>query len=394
MYVCKECGKETPAFRNLCCGFPVHTTDGKRCYAIPSSNIYNLREKIKSMNKRAVKLNCPPIVFDEIDKVAHQCKTELGTPYVKYTYIVTVEGEAPKLNGWTFIGAITPQPSGENLIRCVPNEEVPEEYRDADPLQCDHCHTRRKRNDVFIIRHEDGHHAQVGSTCLTDFLGGVNPQQAAERATWLIKLAATMGEAEDGPFGGKAIPTYDLVHFATVCALVVRRLGWVSRGEAFNDESKTPTSDYVIEYLNPPVFSVKAMRAWEKWIDDNNLDIKECDSTTGQNAVEWGQSLSSNVGNDYLYNLGVVCRTGFVQDGGKGKNTVGVAASLIKAYQRNVERERAKKEKQKSTAHLTHVGEIASVKYLTTSRSFSPKDLRDIMGFVPLLNSLMKMAIL
>jgi len=53
---------------------------------------------------------------------------------------------------------------------------------------CEHCRTRRARRTTYLLRNVDGRLAQVGSSCLAEFLGGANlppisrpPRKRADR---------------------------------------------------------------------------------------------------------------------------------------------------------------------------------------------------------------------
>lgn len=116
-------------------------------YEIPEENLGRLEEKIAKLNKSAEKLGCKPIKLDVFNKVVHK-NAETGEVTVNYQ--VYVEGEAPKLKGWTFLGALTHAPEG-NIVRLVPGKSVPESYRTSKPV-CDYC---KKdwivRRDTYIV---------------------------------------------------------------------------------------------------------------------------------------------------------------------------------------------------------------------------------------------------
>jgi DNA helicase-2/ATP-dependent DNA helicase PcrA len=72
-------------------------------------------------------------------------------------------------SGWEMIGVIH-NSKGEHEIEQVREEVIPDKYL-RDPENCDHCKTRRKRNNTFILKNSGGSCTQVGSDCIHEFLG-------------------------------------------------------------------------------------------------------------------------------------------------------------------------------------------------------------------------------
>jgi len=74
-----------------------------------------------------------------------------------------------RIGGWEEIGVVH-NVGGEHKTEQFGKEAVPEKYL-QDPENCEHCKKRRKRNNTFILKHEDGTYKQVGSDCIHEFLG-------------------------------------------------------------------------------------------------------------------------------------------------------------------------------------------------------------------------------
>ncbi|MDR1791275.1 MAG: hypothetical protein LBR20_06445 [Propionibacteriaceae bacterium] len=91
-----------------------------------------------------------------------------GTSLGGHCWKVKLKGAFPLLNGWKIIARAdlgTVPPSVWWLPGAV---EVPV----ADWSVCEHCHTRRNRNETVLLSHVDsGQMKIVGSTCLKDFTG-------------------------------------------------------------------------------------------------------------------------------------------------------------------------------------------------------------------------------
>ncbi|HTW80290.1 MAG TPA: UvrD-helicase domain-containing protein [Terracidiphilus sp.] len=70
---------------------------------------------------------------------------------------------------WELIGVVSKR-EGKLVTDQVGAETVPNAYLD-DPEKCEHCNTRRHRNETYILKNDDGGYKQVGSSCLHEFLG-------------------------------------------------------------------------------------------------------------------------------------------------------------------------------------------------------------------------------
>ena len=159
-------------------------------YEIPAHNLPALQAKLDEMNRRAAKLGCEPTILNVVGEFEVTRKREhTGIKYKVRMVKIVVVGQTPKLNGWQLMAAIERQESGENLVRCVPGKTVPESYRKTD-THCDHCKTVRYRKEVFVLNHDDGRWAQVGRSCIADFLGHVSVENICGRAA-LAAGAAT-----------------------------------------------------------------------------------------------------------------------------------------------------------------------------------------------------------
>src|SRR3972149_3916096 len=89
------------------------------------------------------------------------------------------------------------------ILRNVPGETLPESWRRADQ-KCDHCGLIRKRNETFVVRHEDGTLKQIGRQCIADFLGHKGPEGMLAAAEYLFSAdGAACGAEDDDSLGGK-----------------------------------------------------------------------------------------------------------------------------------------------------------------------------------------------
>jgi hypothetical protein len=76
-----------------------------------------------------------------------------------------------QIGGWEEIGVIY-NINNVQSIEQFGEEKIPDKYL-SDPKNCEHCKKRIKRNNTYILKHEDGRFMQVGSTCIHEFLGDI-----------------------------------------------------------------------------------------------------------------------------------------------------------------------------------------------------------------------------
>ena len=253
---------------------------------------------------------------------------------------LTIEGDAPHYAGWTFLASLQ-HLDGENVVRAIPGLEVPEAFRTRGPV-CDHCKVSRRRNDTYVLRHEDGRVVQVGSTCIGDFLGSADASKIAAAASVLAEMR---GLAEGGCSGGGSGGDRTLAEFLPFVAWAVREHGWTSRTVA-RERSVQASADEAFALMVDKERRVKV-----------GYEATEGDLAEAAAAEVWAESLSDDViageRGDYLHNLRAVARTGLVT-----YRTAGIAGSMIVAYQRAVSRERERAAKAARPKANVHVGEV------------------------------------
>lgn len=330
-------------------------------YKIRAEYMTALQAEIDHLNKKALKLGVAPAVLHIQGTETVTNKKSVAGLEVEYTTtfnIVSVTGETPKLDGWKLVAVVEKLASGECLLACVPNEVCPPQYRNSDGTTCDHCQSNRRRSEVFVVVHDNGSSAQVGRNCLADFLGGKSPEGILSYAMWGFGLQTLLSEAQDefwGGGGGREAVGFNLEEFVKTTAAVIRRLGWISRTVAAGfegaDDEHAATANNVA-WLLGRTWSADEARRREKFIQRNGIVLEDRDAKLATDALAWGVALPTDQG-DYIYNLGVACRLGFVT-----AKTTGLVASLIAAYQRHIDREAELNMKRAANVNRQHVGTV------------------------------------
>lgn len=273
--------------------------------------------------------------------------------------VIRVEGEPPKLAGWSFIARLTPTPAG-NLISKVPTlvDDVPEYYRTAPPY-CDYCKKIRRRTDSFIVRNDKtGEYKQIGRNCLAKFLGYSNPERVARYASWLTKIREEISEQEEELIssGGGGHSDYEpLDRFLAYVVAVVDWKGWVSLSNA-QDYGKTATIQEVYYQMSPPNKYDRSPRITPT--DEHYKKAKEI--------IEWARSDKLTTDTDFKHNLKISMAKDMFH-----RKASAVVASIVNFHDRDKEwermqqtrREEREKElaEQKKSEYVGSVGERITV---------------------------------
>jgi len=291
-------------------------------FEIPACNLDSLEQKIKKLNRKALKLNCQPITLETIgtlEKTPVSNSQDMNDYYFYHNITTTyhqikLSGISPIIAGYELIASCEAMENG-TLIKTIPGKSYPEEYREL--LICEHCNSDRKRKYTFIVRHiETDTYKMVGKSCLKDFLGHVDP---AFYASYLEIINISDDSEFDGiPAGAMR---YDIVSFMNIVAAVIREKGFLSRSKASELDGVLPTSD-IVEKIITDI------------IGKYTIDITENDKKLADDALNWCKNLPEYNLNDYMYSIHLLSqeRTIRIKD-------FGFVASIIPAYVKMIERQ-------------------------------------------------------
>src|SRR5277367_3512023 len=305
-----------------------------RVFPVLVSRLASVTSGLDALAKRALRKGLTPVAYEvgkaytsrEHTDSATSCDHLRGLLCLGCTNIarvsVTLTGEAPCFDGWTFLAALQ-HLDGENLVHAVPGQAVPPQFRTRGPT-CDHCKADRRRKDTFVVRHDDGRTLQVGSPCIRDFLGGAT--EADKLASEASLLASARGLVEEGCDEGSSSSSSDgsalLSNYLPIVAWCVEAEGWVSRTAARQRENEfapvVATADRALTYLWNKEASSKA-----------GVEVTDAHIATAAAAESWAESLTdvevdAVQGSDYLHNVRAIARTGLVSH-----RSAGLAASMV-----------------------------------------------------------------
>lgn len=276
---------------------------------------------------------------------------------------LTLETARPHYAGWTFLATLQ-HLDGENIVRAIPGcvvhddcrslpelakacigGDLPTVYRERGPV-CDHCNLARKRHDTYVLRHDSGKYAQVGSTCIADFLGSDEAEKIAMKAELaaLAGAVALSGEAGEGRSGASS--ETGLGSYLAIVSFCVRRFGWTSRTAARENSRLQATADVALTLL----YSADA-RESHGYVSET-ADTDRAEASTAWAEALTDEDLAASSG-DYLHNLRAVARTGLVSH-----RTAGIAASMVTAYDRAMGRIAQQAERAARPKSDTYVGTL------------------------------------
>lgn len=328
----------------------------RETFNIPAWNMGLLEKKIKQMNKRAAKIGVPFVeieVIREFERIApgYEERAELmgkeWVPKIK-VFEIALNGEGPKIAGWTFVGTLDHNTlPGSVIVNAVPGETVPTEFHNHDAI-CDHCGKIRRRNETFVLHHdEDDKYTQVGRQCLRDFLGH-DPKAVASFLTALRRLEDDLGNEDSDWYGGggHAVYSYDHNAVLSATAAVIEKEGWLPRSAA---GARPATADLVLSLFLPLPKEGRARSEHLRWKESLDLGNERFEKEA-VTAREWLKKQNSN--NEYLHNLHAIDEAAEVP-----ARMFGYWCSVVSSYQRAMERLRIQKAEKKVSEHFGNVGD-------------------------------------
>lgn len=356
-----------------------------RTYIIPAERQEELDTRIEKLGRKAQGFGLEPPTYELVGEELRQvyvtdeygtrrpAKLIDGTLVRDRWLVIEVTEPVVKLPGWDFLGTIQHTEAG-NILRTVPGAKLEPgeliDFRQTGATRCDHCNTIRQRNDTYLVRHEDGGILQVGSTCITDFLG------CDRLASLSWKMGALdLSDLEEEPEswgGGRREVAWDLEQMVGATATAVRTVGWTSRTQArrdyeYGDGGPPATADILqaIMFAWNPKTHEALRREYPEVYEALKSGVPEADLETARAAIAWAREIPADAPSEYLSNLRVACTLSYATP-----RTLGIAASVIAAHARVIEKEIARRERErlaKTSVWIGQPGDQIGRKKLTAS---------------------------
>ena len=326
----------------------------KSTFSVPKRNLPWLREQIRKLNLRAKKLGLDELKYSEGEDGAPMEETDpIGGFLVSVpTVVITLDGEAPDVNGWRLSARMHVTDQG-NLVTRVPGQDLPDWAKSF--IGCQHCNQNRRRKDLFAINHYTDGTKVVGRTCLQDFFNGSNPQGIIDYAKMVADVLKASESASKESFykDDTKYLGFDLFRALMWVHAEVSVFGFVPSSRERRQPGEVPTRDFVQALIVGATEGKKRQDDLRKEALKRNIDILSTKVVVRVNdLIRWAKDMDAS-GNDYLHNLQVIARNGFVDWRG-----MGYVASMFKAHENAAKRAVASAQVAKAKAASNHVGQM------------------------------------
>jgi hypothetical protein len=215
-------------------------------WTLTGAELAATQAKLAKINERAAKRGWAGRVDVDVTEREYAYKNDLGFQITEILYDVTMTGEAPCYEGWTFAATLDWDQHAGLIVRTAPGVEGinRESLREG---WCDHCQKIRNRNKTMLVRHaETGEQKQIGSTCIKDFLGW----DARPVFIYADEISDDIDSAVNGVGRDRSYTVETVLSLAWACTMAY---GFVPRS-SFNGQ---PTADAVNYILDPPSTNAK-----------------------------------------------------------------------------------------------------------------------------------------
>ena len=302
---------------------------GEHEYDIPEGNMEHVQAMVDKLNRKIEKNNLKPFTMVEVlryrvynDSALWDGAVEEERPVILYTRIRLV-GEEQKIGDWIFVGTIRHAGEAGNILASAPGQHMPERFRNADPLNCDHCHVKQNRNDTYALHNDKTNEfKQVGGSCLREFLG-MDPSRMLSYNQYFHDLGVALDESERN-----YTPRYHFHnewYMSVVCGVIAKE-GWVSGTAARRAEeegkSLTATSTTASYYA----FKWKP----SEHPGEEGITPSKQDRETAKAARKWaieGFGKAPSELDDFQRNAQVAARMEYLD-----ARSFGIAAAVVASY--------------------------------------------------------------
>ncbi len=310
-------------------------------YFVPEYRLEDLRVSVAKLNKRAEKLGQAPCGVVEHGCEIRARQTENGRWYELPYVLISASGSAPRVADATLLARVEHTEAG-NIVACAPGIESQPEWREVD-ARCEHCNTRRKRIDTFVVETPAGV-TLVGRNCLADFVRSTDVAGALQLWKIIAEFSRAAGEPSDDDWAsyGGGRHYIDTERFIACAIRSVRAQGFKKSKE---DGSTSSAAEFAAGRC--PV----GERSEADW---KAAQPAECDWQAARDAVAWlkGDLTDKEAASDFIQNARVIVQLPVL----KPRN-YGLAAAIGWSYFKKTEHELAKRREREARKPSSHYGE-------------------------------------
>lgn len=307
-------------------------------YSIFEDNMPRLERKLVTIKKKCKKYGLPfeyNIVGDEFK--AHCYIDNAGEAHKETLRYVIVEVSGTAIvNDWKFVAAIEHTSNG-NIIKCVDSTvEVPAKYYNSKGY-CEHCGTKRNRHFTSLVMNvKTGEFKQIGKSCVTEYTHGMSAEYIASYIAMYDELIE--GQRVYGSGYERYVDIKDYLQYVVEC---------INCWGFFKANAEYSTKQRAWNYMFPNEYMTKEMNAAGFMLSrDGNKKLVA-------DAINWLNEQEANTA--YMHDLKVIVANKYVKYG-----EIGILASLIPTYEKNIKIERERAAQLKSDQRSEYVGEVGN----------------------------------
>lgn len=338
-------------------------------FCVARDNAQELTKRLESLNKRAKRAGLPfaQMRWTGEREVLNYKRRRSDTQSYDFMHeYVIVSGDTLEIPGFRMIAKLTHTQEGGTLISRVPLAWLGDEviyseidlsqYFTADP-HCDHCSTKRRRKETFILHCNDGQIRQIGRTCLRDYTGSDSPEKIAKHLEYVEDF---FRHARNSTGDRPLIPVLDyLVHVNADVRMYGYRKGVTKGSAASNYWHLVHGTTGDPDYITPT---------------PEDLDL-------AQRVIEWGKTINVDE-SDFLHNVKTLLEQEYA-DAGYGFLAYAPIAYAKEMRKRDALNGHGKENERGEVDHISTVG-TRIVRQFTVKRTISVRSEYNPSGYCPM----------
>jgi hypothetical protein len=307
-------------------------------YTIPSYKRKQILNKIEGLNKRIVGMEGQRIEYTASLDYEKTININDADMLVK-VFDIDVTNPMVSLNGWSFLAITEHSKKGNIILKKLYDVEIPEQYQNSDTY-CEHCNTNRYRKYTYLVYNNDTKEIhQVGSTCLTAYLG-FDASLLMAHAELFTHLKTIMDDdRERGRMVKRGVETQTVENFLKLAIVTIEKYGYVSAKKAREYYANGNELHEDSIYHNATGYTVWGINYNKKYWK-NELEEAKTDRVNEiyTKIIEWVKGLETK--SDYIRNIQILVDRDYVT-----YKTATTAASIVGVYNMNLQKNKVEDKK-------------------------------------------------
>lgn len=331
-------------------------------YAIYEDFYADVEKKLNRIAKKCVKHGNNFVFEVKGEEIRESFNDELKRKEYHKFILVEVDGTA-KIDDWECIAVLEKHEVGNIIRRINTTIDIPERFKHTENV-CEHCNTRRQRNNLYIIHNvKTDEWKQVGGSCLKLYTGGLSMEYVA---AYMDGIAELEEHDEVVRIGGKVY--WNVKEVLGYAVETINKIGY------YNATSNIPTKNIVMTLMNRRLD--KAVESINDTFLNARMNVRVSESDfhkdgtaeTVKRIIEHYESVEDNT--EFMHNISIILSGEYMNP----KN-VGYLCYLPEGYARHIKKEVKEAKKRAETSYFGEIGKrykdksISDVTLITTWES-------------------------